>query len=276
MDKFETLKKYFESVGRVAVAYSSGVDSTFLLKTAHDVLGDGVIAITAKSHSFPGREYEESVAFCRKEGIRQIVFDSEELNIPGFKENPENRCYICKRGIFSKISEIAASQGIDIVCEGSNMDDLGDYRPGLKAVSELGIQSPLRMCGLFKSEIREFSKMLGLETWDKPSFACLASRFPYGEMISAEKLSMVEQAESYLLANGFVQERVRIHSSGDGTNAGFMARIEVFPEAFPLIISLREQLVEEFKKIGFNYVALDLQGFRSGSMNEILKSNNES
>ena len=272
MDKFEALKKYFEAAGKVAVAYSSGVDSTFLLKTAHDVLGDGVIAITAKSHSFPKREYEEAVAFCKKEGVRQFVFESEELDIPGFKENPENRCYICKRWIFSKITEIAATQGIHIVCEGSNMDDSGDYRPGLKAVSELKIQSPLRICGLFKSEIRELSKMLGLETCNKPSFACLASRFPYGEMITAEKLFMVEQAENYLLANGFVQERVRIHSSGSGTNAGIMARIEVFPETFPLVISLREQLVEEFKKIGFNYVALDLQGFRSGSMNETLKN----
>ena len=192
--KYEDLKNYFKSLGSLAVAFSSGVDSTLMLKVAHDVLGDKAVAITARSHSFPAREKTEAMEFCKKEGIEHIFIDSEELEIPGFKQNPKNRCYLCKHELFEEIIEVAKKHNLAYVCEGSNLDDNGDYRPGLQAVAELGVKSPLRDCNLWKSEIRAISKELGLETWKKQSFACLASRFVYGETISVEKLDMVDKA----------------------------------------------------------------------------------
>ncbi len=263
-DKLEYLKEYLQGLGTVAVAFSSGVDSTFLLKTAHEVLGDQVIAVTARSVFFPEREQEEAKAFCEKEGIRQIFFDADVLQIDGIKTNPKNRCYLCKKQIFTKIKEIAVEHHVEYVAEGSNLDDLGDYRPGLKAVSELNIKSPLRDCGLTKADIRDFSKIMDLPTWDKPSFACLASRFMYGEIITKEKLSMVEQAEEIIRTMGFVQFRVRIH--------GMLARIEILPEEFDKMMrdEIRETIATELKKLGFAYVTLDLKGYRTGSMNEIL------
>lgn len=269
--KYEALKNYFKQLGSVAIAFSSGVDSTFMLKVAHEVLGEKAVAITARSHSFPRRETEESAEFCKKEGIKHIFIDSQELNIPGFSKNPKDRCYICKHAIFEKILETARQNNLAYVCEGSNLDDNGDYRPGLKAVSELGIKSPLRECNLWKSEIRLISKELGLETWKKPSFACLASRFVYGEPITEEKLQMVDKAEQLLLDLGFEQERVRIHSFGTGETSGTIARIEVKPNEFSKILENQEQIVKTFKELGFNYVSMDLQGYRSGSMNETLK-----
>ena len=194
-NKYENLKKYLRSLGSVAVAFSSGVDSTFLLKTAHDVLGDKCLAITAMSCSFPKRELEEAKAFCEKEGIRHITVESEELEIEGFCQNPKNRCYICKKELFEKIWEIARKKGLNAVAEGSNMDDNGDYRPGLQAVAELGVKSPLRHSELYKEDIRALSKDLGLPTWEKQSFACLSSRFVYGETITKEKLGMVGEDE---------------------------------------------------------------------------------
>lgn len=260
--KYENLKEYLRSLGSVAVAFSSGVDSTFLLKTAHDVLGDKCLAITAMSCSFPKRELEEAKAFCEKEGIRHITVESEELEIEGFCQNPTNRCYICKKELFEKIWEIARKEGLNAVAEGSNMDDNGDYRPGLQAVAELQVKSPLRHVGLTKQEIRDYSHQLGLPTWDKQSFACLSSRFVYGEEITAQKLGMVDKAEQLLLDLGFHQLRVRIH--------GTIARIEVLPAEFEKLLQNREQIVAEFKKYGFTYVAMDLQGYRMGSMNETL------
>lgn len=263
MDKYTQLQEYFRQLGSVAVAFSSGVDSTFMLKTAHEVLGDRCIAVTAESCSFPEREKNEAAEFCRREGIKHIICRSEELEIEGFCQNPPDRCYICKKELFTKIKAIAAENGIEYVAEGSNTDDLGDYRPGLRAVAELGIKSPLRDCGLSKSEIRELSKELGLPTWQKQSFACLASRFPYGETITAEKLGMVDKAEQLLLDNGFSQVRVRIH--------GDMARIEILPDEFPKLLGIRGMIAERFREFGFTYISLDIQGYRTGSMNETLK-----
>ena len=270
MSKLDDLKEYIRGLGSLAVAFSAGVDSTFLLKVAHDELGDKCIAITGKSESFPSRERQEAEDFCRKEGIKQIEFESRELEAEGYAENPKNRCYICKHTLFSRMLELARENGIEYVAEGSNMDDLGDYRPGLQAISELGVLSPLRKALLTKAEIREYSRQLGLPTWGKQSFACLASRFVYGERITAEKLHMVEQAEGELAALGLKQYRVRIH--------GNIARIEVAPQDINLLVrdDVRQRIVTSFKEYGFSYVTLDLQGYRMGSMNEtIVKAGTE-
>ena len=268
-NKLAHLKEYIKELDSVAIAFSSGVDSTFLLKVAHEILGDNVMAITVQSGSFPKRELNEAIAFCKKEGIRHKVCQVDEMKIEGFSQNPPNRCYLCKHALFEKIGVIAEKNEIAYVAEGSNMDDLGDYRPGLQAVAELGVKSPLREVGLTKTEIRELSKEMGLSTWEKPSFACLASRFVYGEIISKEKLIMVENAEQLLLEHGFRQFRVRMH--------GRMARIEVMPEEFLKLLQeeVREDIVKQFKQFGFTYVTMDLTGYRMGSMNETLDKKNE-
>lgn len=263
-DKYNALKDYISSLGSVAVAFSGGVDSTLLLRVSHDVLGNNAMAVTVSSSLFPERELNESKSFCESNHIAQIVFEFDELSVEGFKDNPPNRCYLCKKALFTNIKRIAQEHKLEHVIEGSNLDDLGDYRPGMKAIEELGIKSPLRFAGLTKSEIRTLSHELGLPTWDKPSYACLASRFVYGEMISPEKLKMIERAEDLLLSLGFRQERVRIH--------GKIARIEIMPEDFSRIIQndIRTKIYDSLKALGFAYVTLDLSGYRTGSMNETI------
>lgn len=265
-EKYKVLQEELRAMKSVAVAFSSGVDSTFLLAVAVDTLGkDHVMAVTASSCSFPERERKESQEFCEKRGIRQVIVVSEELDIEGFRHNPKNRCYLCKHELFEKILAIAKENHLAAVVEGSNMDDNGDYRPGLRAVEELGIKSPLRAAKLTKQEIRELSKRLNLPTWDKQSFACLASRFVYGETISEERLGMVDQAEQLLLDMGFHQVRVRIHGEGEAA----MARIEVLPQEIAILVEAakRERIYSYFKEIGFAYVTLDLGGYHMGSMN---------
>ena len=265
MDKEKILEEYLQSLGSVVVAFSSGVDSTYLLKKAKQVLGDNVLAVTVQSSVFPKRELNEAIEFCNKENIKQIIVQIDELQIEGFSENPKNRCYICKKELFTRIKQIAKENGINEVVEGSNMDDLGDYRPGMQAIAELEIRSPLRYAKLKKQEIRELSKKLGLPTWEKPSYACLASRFVYGETITKEKLEMVDKAEQLLLDMGLKQVRVRIHKD--------IARIEVEPSEIENVVKKenREKISKAFKEYGFSYVTLDLDGYRTGSMNKFAK-----
>ena len=264
-EKDRALRARLRGLGSLAIAFSGGVDSTFLLAAAHEELGDRVLAVTAAPVFVPARELGEAEAFCVSRGIRQVVIPAGELNIDGVRHNPPDRCHHCKKEIFGKIIAAARAEGIDAVAEGSNTDDTGDYRPGMRAVRELGVLSPLLDAQLGKEEIRELSRKLGLPTWDKPSFACLASRFAYGETITDGKLAMVDRAEQLLLNLGFRQFRVRVH--------GTLARIEVLPKEIGRFTddALRRQVCAALKEYGFSYVTLDLAGYRTGSMNEVLK-----
>jgi len=263
-DKLETLRQIISDMGSVAIAFSGGVDSTFLLKVAHDVLGDRALAVTATSQTYPQFQFEESARVAAQIGARQVVVHTEELDIPAFKNNPPDRCYHCKKELFVKLREIADRHGLRHVADGANADDLHDHRPGARAAAELDVRSPLQEAGFTKADIRHWSKLLGLPTWDKPSFACLSSRFPYGTGITREALDKVAAAEEFLRTEGFRQYRVRHH--------GTIARIELPSQDIPKAArqNFRSRLVERFKEIGYTYVTLDLQGFRSGSMNEAL------
>ncbi len=263
-EKMARLRAVLRETRSAAVAFSSGVDSTFLLRVAHEELGERVVAVTVRSRTFPKREMDEAAAFCRENGVRHEIIDTCELDIPGFAENPPDRCYLCKRAIFGKIIAFAQANGLAAVLEGSNKDDDGDYRPGRLAIRELGILSPLRDVGLTKAEIRALSRKMGLSTSDKPSFACLASRFPYGERITADGLERVEKAEQWLLDAGLGLKQLRVRSHGG------MARIEVPQFDIPRVAARAEEIEAALKGLGFQYVTLDLRGYRTGSMNEVL------
>lgn len=262
-DKREALGKILKDLGGCVVGFSGGVDSTFLLAMAVEVLGESVIAVSATSETYPERELREAEQLARTLGCQHLIVESEELDIPGFAENPKDRCYYCKTELFSKLREIADQEGFPHVVDGSNLDDRGDYRPGRQAACELKVRSPLDEVGLTKNDIRELSKAMNLPTWDKPAFACLSSRFPYGDRITREKVTQVGKAEDLLLELGLRVLRVRHH--------GNVARIELGPEEFDKAVNeLREEILTRVKGVGFNFVALDLQGYRTGAMNEVL------
>ena len=261
-EKQSSLIAYLRGLGKTAIAFSGGVDSTFLLKTAYDALGDDVLAIIGKTVSVPNREYLEAVSFCRSLGVQHTVIGIDQMSIEGFADNPPERCYLCKKALFAAFLKEAASRGFSFVAEGSNMDDLGDYRPGLKALSELGIRSPLREADLTKADVRALSRELDLPTWNKPSFACLATRIPCGEEITEEKLHMVEEAEESLFDLGFTQVRVRHH--------GEIARIEVVKEEMTKLLEPDVAMIVtgRLREIGFRYITVDLDGYREGSTNQ--------
>ncbi len=263
--KLQLLEENLKKSGSAMIAFSGGVDSAFLMAAAHRVLGEAAIAVTARSCAFPKRELEEARELAKTEGIRHLEFEFPAFRVEGFAENPPDRCYYCKTAILKQIKKIAGEQGIAHVMEGSNVDDDKDYRPGARAIREQGILSPLKEAGLTKAEIRELSREWGLPTWNKQSAACLASRFAYGESITEEKLSMVEQAEDFLRDQGFGQLRVRVHGS--------LARIELSDADFAEAAKrkMRDRVSEVLQGLGFSYVTLDLKGYRMGSMNETLK-----
>jgi uncharacterized protein len=265
-NKLEDLKEILVNMKSVLVAYSGGVDSTFLLKVAKDVLREkNVLAVTETSPVYPSEETEQAKLFAQELGVRHQCIETQELSNPKFVKNPKERCYWCKKELFADLLKIAAENALHYVLDGTNFDDVGDFCPGMKAAHELGIRSPLKEAQLTKDEIRHFSKELGLPTWDKPSFACLASRFPYGTKITRENLNKIDKAERFLKKSGITQVRVRHHDN--------IAKIEMLEEDILKLSEeqLRKQVVAYFRQLGYIYVALDLEGYRTGSMNEMLK-----
>ena len=263
--KYKKLESILKKMGGVLVAFSGGVDSTLLLRTARDLLDGNVRAVVAASETYPQREIREARRLAARFGVKVRVIKTRELENPDFYRNPPERCYYCKQELFSRLLEIARREGIPYVLDGANADDSQDFRPGSRASRELGIRSPLQEAGLTKEEIREVSRSLGLPTWNKPSLACLASRFPYGAEIDRKSLARVGRAEDALRRAGFTQVRVRHH--------GPVARIEISAVEFPRIIEdkTRRTIVRNIKKAGYLYVTLDIEGYRTGSMNEALR-----
>lgn len=263
--KLSHLKEILSPLSAVCIAYSGGVDSTFLLRVAKDVLNENVLAVTATSPTYPQDELNEAIGMARMIDVRHLIISSNELDIPGFSENEKDRCYHCKHELFLRVKEEAGRYGIKYIADGSNCDDQKDYRPGRKAANELSVLNPLIDAGLTKKDIRYLSEKLGLPTWNKPAFACLSSRIPYYEPITEEKLRQIEEAERFLKKLGFTQFRVRHHNT--------LARIEFIPEEMSLLynVELRTSIHDTLRKLGFTYVAIDLIGYRTGSMNEVFK-----
>lgn len=264
--KVDKLQLLLKSYGYVAVAFSAGVDSTVLLKAAKEALGTAqVLALTVQSSLVPAADIEEAVDFCREEGIRHEVIQLDPLLYYDVRTNPPKRCYFCKRLVFGKLREFAGQANIVHLLDGSNVDDGQDYRPGKQALRELGVLSPLKEAGMTKADIRAYAEVLGLKVAQKPSAACLASRIPYGEVLSREKLQRIEQAEKFLHEEGFIQLRVRSHED--------MARLELLPEDIERFMTngVYKKAVRKLKELGFAYVTLDLEGYRMGSMNEALR-----
>ncbi|XEC96385.1 ATP-dependent sacrificial sulfur transferase LarE [Paenibacillus tarimensis] len=265
LDKMKRLQHILLEMKDVVVAFSGGVDSTFLLKVALDTLGnDRVLAVTADSETYPTTELEEAKRLAAELGAKHQVVETSELGIPGYAENTSNRCYFCKKNLFEVLLPIVKQRESGGILYGLIADDMNEHRPGVQAAKELGVRGPLQEAGWTKAEIRDASRELGLPTWDKPSFACLSSRVAYGETITEEKLERIERAEAYIRGLGFKQVRVRMH--------GEMARIEVYPEDIPELLSKHDEIAAQLTAFGFQYVTADMKGYRSGSMNEGLKN----
>lgn len=262
-EKLAKLRTLLQTTESAVVAFSGGVDSTFLLHMAVTVLGTGkVVAVTGRSPTYPAWEFEEAQWLARQLGVRQLIVDTEELAREEFNANPPERCYFCKQELFSHLRRIAGEEGLNHILDGTNLDDLGDFRPGRRAAQELGIRSPLLEAGLTKEDIRNCSREMRLATWNKPACACLASRFPYGAEITREKLRQVEVGEDYLRSLGFRQFRLRHH--------GPVVRIEIDREQMALLLTRAEEVSQALRQQGFNYVTMDMDGYRTGSMNETL------
>ncbi len=267
--KEQTLRRILRDMNSAIIAYSGGIDSAYLAVVAADELGDRALAVTGESPSYPDFQRQDALAVVEQFSIPHEFVNTEEIHDPNYLANPANRCYFCKHELFTKLSALAASRDYAFVCDGNNADDVGDYRPGRQAARELNVRSPLIEAGLTKAEIRRLAQAAGLPIWDRPASACLSSRIPYGMPVTIEKLSVIERGEARLRALGFQQMRVRHH--------GDIARIEIAQAEMPraLNVEMAQRIAAAFKQLGFKFVALDLEGYRTGALNEVLTKNAE-